>query len=474
MPAGSDLASLTGRELVGLFRRHEVSPVEAARDVLARIEKLNPRYNAFCLVDGERAMRDARAAEARWIEGKPRSYIDGVPATVKDLILTRDWPTLRGSRTVEPSQDWSEDAPAVARLREAGAVLLGKTTTPEFGWKAVCDSPLTGITRNPWNDRMTSGGSSGGASVAAALRLGCLHLGTDGGGSIRIPAGFTGVFGIKPTFGLVPAYPLSPFGTIAHVGPITVSVEDAARMLTVIAGPDDRDWHSLPYRACDFTVGLAQGVRGLRMALSTNLGHASVDPQISALVEEAAGKLAEAGAIVQRRDPPFSDPAEIFRVHWFTGAARLRSLIPRERWPLLDPGFDRIATAGEAIELADYVKRVSERAELGLAMARFHREFDVLLTPTLPLTAFEAGHLAPPGTEQTDWAHWTPFSFPFNLTQQPAASIPCGFTAAGLPVGLQIVAAKYQESRVLRVARAFEEICPIQLPIPPPQTRAKP
>jgi aspartyl-tRNA(Asn)/glutamyl-tRNA(Gln) amidotransferase subunit A len=466
MRAGSDLLSLTASELVGLFRRRAASPVEATRAALAQIERLNNRYNAFCLIDGERALRDARASQARWLEGKPQSAIDGVPATVKDVILTKDWPTLRGSRTVEASQDWNEDAPAVARLREAGAVLLGKTTTPEFGWKAVCDSPLTGITRNPWDDRKTSGGSSGGAAVAAALRMGCLHLGTDGGGSIRIPAGFTGVFGIKPTFGLVPAYPLSPFGTIAHLGPIAVSVEDAARMLTVLAGPDDRDWHALPYRPCDLAIGLAQGVRGLRMALSTNLGHATVDPQISALVEAAAGKLAEAGAIVERRDPPFPDPAEIFQAHWFTGAAHLRSSIPRERWPLLDPGFDRIAAAGEAIGLMDYVARVNERAELGLCMARFHRDFDVLLTPTLPLTAFEAGHVAPPGTEQTDWAHWTPMSFPFNLTQQPAASIPCGFTAAGLPVGLQIVAAKYQDGLVLRVARAFEELCPIKLPTP--------
>src|SRR5215469_8399599 len=161
---------------------------------------------------------------------EPLSFIDGVPATIKDLVLTKGWPTLRGSRTVDASQSWNEDAPATQRLREAGAVLLGKTTTPEFGWKGVCDSPLTGITRNPWNPKMTPGGSSGGAAVAAALRLGFLHLGTDGGGSIRIPAAFSGVFGLKPNFGLVPSYPLSPFGTIAHLGPLGNSVEDAARM----------------------------------------------------------------------------------------------------------------------------------------------------------------------------------------------------------------------------------------------------
>jgi aspartyl-tRNA(Asn)/glutamyl-tRNA(Gln) amidotransferase subunit A len=462
----SDLMALTGNELVDLFRRREASPVEATRAALDQIERFNPRYNAFCLIDAERALRDAAASQARWLEGKPLSNIDGVPASIKDIILTNGWPTLRGSRTIDPAQDWKEDAPAVARLREAGAVLIGKTTTPEFGWKAVCDSPLTGTTRNPWDDRKTSGGSSGGAAVAAALRMGALHLGTDGGGSIRIPAAFCGVFGIKPTFGLVPAYPLSPFGTVAHLGPITASVEDAARMLTVLARPDDRDWYSLPYLACDFTAGLDDGVRGLRMALSLDLGYARLDPEVSALVEAAAQKLSQAGAIVERKNPGFRDPAEIFAAHWYTGAALVRASVPRERWPLLDSGFDRFAALGETIGHMNYVRRVNERAQLGLHMALFHREFDVLLTPAMPLAAFDAGILAPPGSDQNDWAQWTPFSFPFNLTQQPAASIPCGFTSAGLPVGLQIVAAKYHDALVLRVARAFEQLCPIRLPNP--------
>jgi aspartyl-tRNA(Asn)/glutamyl-tRNA(Gln) amidotransferase subunit A len=294
--------------------------------------------------------------------------------------------------------------------------------------------------------------------------MGSLHLGTDGGGSIRIPCGFTGVFGIKPTFGLVPAYPLSPFGTIAHVGPITACVEDAARMLTVIARPDHRDWYSLPYEQRDFTIGIEEGVRGLRVALSLDLGYASVDGEIRALVESGAQKLVEAGAIVEARDPGFADPIELFNVLWFSGAASVRSSIPREKWSLLDPGFDRIASLGEAVDHMEYLRCVNARADLGLRMARFHREFDVLLTPTLAIPAFEAGRLAPQGCDQTNWAHWTPFSFPFNLTQQPAASIPCGFTSAGLPVGMQIVAAKYQDALVLRVARAFEELCPIRLP----------
>jgi aspartyl-tRNA(Asn)/glutamyl-tRNA(Gln) amidotransferase subunit A len=465
MSAADELAFLTASDLVRLYRRRDVSPVEVTEAVLARIERCNGHYNAFCLVAGESALGEAKASESRWRAGRPRSYLDGVPATIKDIILTKGWPTLRGSLTIDPAQPWEEDAPVVMRLREAGAVILGKTTTPEFGWKGVCDSPRHGVTRNPWNDRLTPGGSSGGAAVAAALGLGCLHVGTDGGGSIRIPAGFTGIFGIKPTFGLVPAYPLSPFGTIAHLGPMTASVEDAARMLTIISQPDDRDWYSLPYLPRDFTVGLEAGARGLRAALSTTLGYAEVDPEIVSLVDAAADMLRELGAEVELRDPGFSDPLETFAAHWFTGAAAVYASILPEHWPLLDPGFVGFAEAGARIPHMDYVAAVNRRAEIGYHMAQFHRDFDVLLTPTLPLAAFEAGHVAPPSTGQTNWMHWAPFSFPFNLTQQPAASIPCGFTSSGLPVGLQIVAAKHRDDLVLRVARAFESVHPIKRPV---------
>jgi aspartyl-tRNA(Asn)/glutamyl-tRNA(Gln) amidotransferase subunit A len=464
MGARDELASFTASELARLYRRRHVSPVEVIAAVLARIERLNGHYNAFCLVDGESALREAKASESRWRAGRPKSYVDGIPASIKDIILTKGWPTLRGSRTVDPAQSWEEDAPAVMRLREAGAVILGKTTTPEFGWKGVCDSPLHGVTCNPWNDRLTPGGSSGGAAVAAALGLGCLHVGTDGGGSIRIPAGFTGIFGLKPTFGLVPAYPASPFGTIANLGPMTASVEDAARMLTIITGPDDRDWYSLPHVPRDFTVGLETGVRGLRVALSTTLGYAEVDSEVGSLVETAATTLEELGAEVELRDPGFSDPFEVFAAHWFTGAAAVYAAIAPERRPLLDPGFVGIAEAGARMAHMDYVAAVNRRADIGFHMAQFHRDVDVLLTPTLPLAAFEVGHVAPPATDQTNWMHWTPFSFPFNLTQQPAASIPCGFTASGMPVGLQIVATKHRDDVVLRVARAFESVHPIKRP----------
>jgi aspartyl-tRNA(Asn)/glutamyl-tRNA(Gln) amidotransferase subunit A len=459
-----NLADASGGELARLYAQRAASPVETVKAVLRRIELLNARYNAFCLVDHEGALAAARHSEARWLRGEPLSPIDGVPATIKDIILTRGWPTLRGSLTTERSQPWDVDAPAPARLREAGAVLVGKTTTPEFGWKGVCDSRLTGVTRNPWNFEMTSGGSSGGAAVAAAFRMGCLHIGTDGGGSIRIPSGFTGVFGIKPTFGVAPAFPLSPFGTIAHIGPIAANVTDAARALAVISRPDHRDWYALPAKSWDFTGELDRGIAGLRIALGPTLGYVDVHPEVRARVEAAAKALAELGARVELRDPGFANPYDIFKTIWFSGAAYVRRGIPAEKRHLLDPGFNFIADQGEAIGHMEYVAALDARGALGHHMSVFHQDYDLLITPTLPIPAFEAGRLALAGFDQTNWMDWTPFSYPFNLTQQPAASIPCGFTSSGLPVGLHIVGAKYRDDLVLRAARAYEAAHPIRLP----------
>ncbi len=243
-----ELALMPATELLANYRAKKLSPVEATRAALARIAALNGRFNAFCRVDEEGALAAARASERRWQRGEARGLVDGITTSVKDIVLAKGWPTLRGSKAISPDQAWDEDAPAVARLREQGAVLLGRTTTPEFGWKGVTDSPLTGITRNPWNDRTTPGGSSGGAAVAAATGMGALHVGTDGGGSIRIPAGFTGIFGFKQSFGRVPAHPLSPFGTLAHIGPLTRTVADGALMLNVLTLPDERVTFGKPVR----------------------------------------------------------------------------------------------------------------------------------------------------------------------------------------------------------------------------------
>jgi aspartyl-tRNA(Asn)/glutamyl-tRNA(Gln) amidotransferase subunit A len=457
----SELWALTASELLEGFRKKTLSPVEVTQAVLARMAQLNPKLNAFCLVS-ESALEEAKASEARWTAGQPRGLLDGVPVSIKDIILTKGWPTLRGSKTIDAKGPWNDDAPATARLREHGAVLLGKTTTPEFGWKGVTDSPLTGITRNPWNPAKTPGGSSGGAAAAVASGMGPLAVGTDGGGSIRIPCSFTGLFGIKPSFGRVPAWPLSPFGTVAHVGPMTRSVTDAALMLNVLAQPDARDWHALPYDARDWRMGLDGGVADLRIAYSPDLGYAKVDPEVAAIVKKAVSVFEELGAKVDEKHPGFTDPAPVFTTHWFSGAAFLMKGVKNQK--LVDPGLREVAAQGEKITADQLLDAQMKRGALGVHMNLFHREYDLLLTPTLSIAAFDAGKEVADKMLQERWTDWTPFSFPFNLTQQPAASIPCGLTKAGLPVGLHIVGPRYADALVLRAARAFETARPLQFP----------
>ena len=460
----NDFCSLPATDLLRLYRTRKASPVEATRAVLARIDKLNPKLNCFCLVDEKSALASAKESEARWRKGEPKGLLDGVPTSIKDLLLTKGWPTLRGSKTVNPKGPWNDDAPAVARLREHGAVLVGKTTTPEFGWKGVTDNPLTGITRNPWNPKMTPGGSSGGSSAAVAAGMGPLTIGTDGGGSIRIPCAFTGLFGLKPSFGRVPAWPLSPFGTVAHVGPITRTVTDAALMMNVLSLPDARDWFALPHDPRDYRVGLEDGVKGLRVAYSATLGYAEVDPEIAALAKKAAKQFAELGAHVEEVDPGFENVGPMFTTHWFAGAASLLRAMTAEQVKLIDPGLRDVARQGAKINTLDYLAAVQQRGQLGVLMNRFHEKYDLLLTPTLPLAAFEAGKEVATVVKEKRWTDWSPFSYPFNMTQQPAASVPCGLTKKGLPVGLHIVGPRYADALVLRAARAYEALHPIELP----------
>jgi len=458
-----DLLRLSAADLLQLYRTRRASPVEVTRAVLQHIDRLNPVLNAFCFVAPD-ALAMAAQSEARWMSGEPKGLLDGVPVSIKDILLTRGWPTLRGSKTVDPAGPWLDDAPAVARLRESGAVLIGKNTTPEFGWKGVTDSPLTGITRNPWNPAKTPGGSSGGGAAAVAAGMGPLTLGTDGGGSIRIPCAFTGLFGLKPSFGRVPAWPLSPFGTVAHIGPMARSVHDAALLLNVVSQPDARDWFALPADRRDYRHGLDDGVRGWRIAYSADLGYADVDPEVAALVRQAAMRFVELGAQVEEANPGFTGAEEIFRRHWYSGAAYLlRNFTPQQK-ALMDPGLVDVAEQGARIGMLDLLDAVQKRGALGTAMNQFHEKYDLLLTPSLPLAAFDAGREVADVMKEKRWTEWTPFSYPFNLTQQPAASIPCGLTTAGLPVGLHIVGPRYEDARVLRAARAFESVQPIPMP----------
>jgi aspartyl-tRNA(Asn)/glutamyl-tRNA(Gln) amidotransferase subunit A len=459
-----DVTSLTAVELVAHYRAKTLSPVDVTRAVLDRIRRLDSRVNAFAFVDADAALASAKESEERWRRDEPLGLIDGVPVALKDLILARGWPTLRGSRAVDPAQDWSEDSPATARLREHGAVLLGKTTTSEFGWKALGDSPLTGITRNPWNLAHTPGGSSGGAAAAAAIGFGPLHVATDGGGSTRLPAAHSGLFGFKQSFGRVPVYPQSQNGTLFHVTPLTRSVRDAALLLDVIARPDWRDWNALPAQEIAWQADLDAGIKGLRIAFSPTLGYAQVDPEIEKIVTDAAAVFAAEGAIVERVDPGIEDPIDIFRTLWSTGAAKLLASIEVDRRSLVEQGLQDIAEKGRSIDAVSYLRAVDRREALGRDFNRFHRNWDLLLTPT---TAYPASLVGAAGEDLVSRPVSSPFTYPFNLTQQPAASVPAGFTSGGLPVGLQIVGAKFADATVLRAARSFELARPFARPKDP-------
>ncbi len=455
---------LSAAELTEQYRSRQLSPVEVTRTVLARIAKLNPIYNAFCVVDENAALASARESEQRWHNGKALGPADGVPTTVKDLILAKGWPTLRGSRTINPNQIWNEDGPPVARLREHGAIILGKTTTPEFGWKGVTDSPLTGITRNPWNKDLTPGGSSGGAAVAAALGVGTFNVATDGGGSIRIPASFCGLFGIKPTWGIVPVYPHSPAWTLWHQGPISRTVSDAALMLNLIAQPDARDWAAGPSLGIDYLKDLNQGVKGLRIGYSPTLGYAKVDADVASLVKQAVNEFTQLGAHVEEIDLKLDDPISMMQPMWAVALAlAVAPMSPAQR-ALCDPSMLELAEPGFKLSALEYRQLERTRDAFGQRMNGLHAQYDLLITPQLATTAFAVGHEVPPASDLKRWWEWSPFTYPFNLTQQPAGTVPCGFAANGLPVAMQIVGAKFADALVLRAARAYETMHPFALP----------
>ena len=447
---------LNARKLAKAYGKRQISPVEVAKACLAQMATHESAINAMTLIDAKTTLAMARASEQRWMKGRQLGALDGVPVLIKDLLLVKGWPTLRGSRIVDRVGPWDHDAPAVARLREAGCVFAGLTTTPEFGWKGVTDSPLTGITRNPWNLALTPGGSSGGSAAALAAGYGPLAIGTDGGGSIRIPAGFTGTFGLKPSFGRVPAWPLSPFGTVAHVGPMTRSVADAALMLNEMAKPDNRDWFSLPYTPVDFSK-FDQSLKGLRVAFSPDLGYVEVAADVARLVKSAVGKLKQLGAKVTLVDPGFADPAPCFRVLWWSAAGNMLGGLPPDKLALLDPALAEVVQQAASITVQDIFEANKARGVLGTKMRLFMENFDVLITPTLPITAFKAGLMQPDDPDSHGkWVNWTPFTYPFNLTQQPAASVPCGFSSSGLPVGLQVVGKMFDDATVLKVCAAYE------------------
>ena len=458
---------LSATELGQAFRDHVLSPVEVATSLLDRISALNPLVNAFCVIDRDRVLEQAGSAEERYGAGRPVGPLDGIPVAIKDVFLTEGWPTQRGSHGIEADEDWKDDAPAVARLREAGAVLVGKTTTPELGWKGVTDSPLTGITRNPWDRDRTAGGSSGGSAAALAWGLAPLALGTDGGGSIRIPAAMCGVVGFKPSYGCIPYWPASPFGTLAHAGPMARTVADVALLLDEIRKPDQRDPSCTPCDPGSFAETANHDMTDVRIAVSARLGYVDVEQEIEAAVIEAGEHFAGLGAIVALEDPALENPAETFELLWNAGAAVAVDDIDPDRRYAMDAGLLGIAEVGATYSAMELQRAEEQKRDLGIRMNEFHDRWDLLITPTLPITAFEAGLEVPAGWPYERWHSWTPFTYPFNMSGQPAATVPCGLTSEGMPIGLQLVAEVGADALVLRAAQAFENSDPLDGRRPP-------
>jgi len=453
------IAFVSASELRRLYSARALSPVEVTRAILDRVERLNPELNAFTVVTPELALEQASAAERAYAGGDVPP-LAGIPISIKDLTPTRGIRTARGS-LIDP--DWvpDDDAPVVERLYAAGAVMLGKTNTPELGWKGDSGNRVFGPSFNPWNLAKTPGGSSGGAAAAVAAGLGPLAQGSDGAGSIRIPAAFCGIFGFKQSFGLVPQYPPSAVGDLSHLGPMTRTVRDAAMMLNAMAGGDARDrlsWSS----DIDYTRDLDAGVRGLRVAWSPTLGYAEVAGDVLENTERAAMAFRELGCEVEHVDPNLPDPAVIIDVMWSGAMAGYFAGRLSDVGHLLDPGLLAVIERTKSLSAAEMANALQQRNTYYTAMRQFMDQFDLLLTPTLPVTAFTAGLDEPDGWQRATLAplDWTPFTFPFNLTGQPAATVPCGFDRNGLPVGLQIVGRWRDDSTVLRAAAAFESAMP--------------
>jgi aspartyl-tRNA(Asn)/glutamyl-tRNA(Gln) amidotransferase subunit A len=456
------LAWTSAIELARLVREKQVSPVEVTEAVLARIERFQARLNAFCLIAHERARAAAREAEIAVMKGEPLGPLHGVPFSAKDVLFTQGLTTTGGSRLFEEVRP-EEDAIAVGRLKAAGGVLLGKTNTSEFGHKAVTECPLFGVTRNPWDPALTPGGSSGGAAAAVAAGLGPIGLGTDGGGSIRIPAAFCNVYGFKPSYGRVPGYPAFPgWQHFSHVGPITRTVRDAAIVLDAISGPDDRDRASLPRATGAYLGACEQEVTGLHVAWSPDLGFARVEPAVLDLCQEAAAEFESLGCHVEVVNCGWESPEEVFS----TMLAAQFYAAWADRLPaaesLMDQTLVKFLQRGSRVTAQQYLQAAARLESFWLEVQGFLDRFDLLLTPTVAVPPFDAG--TPPPREvagvRVSVLGWMPFTYPFNMTGQPAASVPAGSTDGGLPVGLQLVGRRHADGTVLAASAAYETACP--------------
>ncbi len=450
----------TAFELKELIANREISPVELVADVLRRQQELEPVLNCFVTCTPEIALDAARQAEKSVMAGEELGLLHGLPLSIKDLISMEGVPWTFGSRLFAKNIGLI-DAPAVARTRAAGACIIGKSTTSEFGCKGTGDSPLTGVTRNPWNLETTPGGSSAGAGASVAAGLTPFSLGTDGGGSIRIPSSLCGLFGIKAQFSRVPLFPVPATPTLAHIGPLARTVRDAALLLTVISGHDQRDPFAVAGPVPDYLGACGQSLKGMRIAWCPTFGYARSDPEVLAITEKAAHAFEQFGCRVEEVATPFGDdPIDIWRAEFYGGVGtKLKeSLLASPEQ--LDPAVVAMLTNALKYSIEDYFTRVFERYAFRETVREFFENYDLMLSPVLPVAAFKTGHDMPPGWEDCDPVSWVYYTYPFNITGQPAASIPAGFTKSGLTVGLQMVARINSETDIFRAAATFEEAYP--------------
>jgi Asp-tRNA(Asn)/Glu-tRNA(Gln) amidotransferase A subunit family amidase len=460
--SNSPLVSKSALELTALIRSKQVSALEVTEAMLARIDALNARLNAYCLVAADTARAAAREADIAVAKGEPLGPLHGVPVSVKDVMFTRGIRTTAGSRLFADTVP-TEDAVAVGRLRAGGLVLLGKTNTSEFGHKAVTDNPLFGPTRNPWNLMLTPGGSSGGGAAAVAAGLGPLAVGTDGGGSVRIPAAYCGVYGFKPSYGRVPQHPAFPgWDRISHIGSIARTVRDAAALLDVMAGDDDRDRESLPDEHGSYLDACEHPVKGLHVAWTGDLGYAAVDPRVRAVCEDAAAEFESIGCHVEVVNPGWESPEDAFgtivaaqfHAAWAGDVERSEALF--------DPSLVKFVRRGAEVSARDYLDAIGRANAYWLEVRAFLERFDLMLTPTVAVPPFAVAGRPPRDIDgqEVSALGWMPFTYPFNLTGQPAASVPAGWTDDGLPVGLQIVGQRHADGVVLAASAAFEATRP--------------
>jgi aspartyl-tRNA(Asn)/glutamyl-tRNA(Gln) amidotransferase subunit A len=456
----ADFDAMTAVELRDRIARREISPVEVTRRALEKAEATQASLNAFFLMMPEQAMAAAKAAEDAVMKKEPLGLLHGVPFSAKDLIAVGGERFAFGSRCMENNLA-AADAPSVERAKKAGGILIGKTTTSEFGCKAVGDSPLTGITRNPWNLKKTPGGSSAGAAASVAAGITSVALGTDGGGSLRIPGSLTGLAAIKGQFGRIPVWPVSATTTLSHVGPMARTVEDAALLFMACAGYDPRDAFSVAGPVPDLLAACKQDARGLRVAFSPTLGYARPNSAVLHILNAVANQFEMLGCTVELVVRVFDqDPVDIWAAEFYAGAGtRLRPFLEKQR-ELIDPAVAEILEQALRQELRDYYARVFERYAFRDTARAFFERYDLLISPVLPVTSLDAGKNVPDHLTDRNLVSWVYYTYPFNLTGQPAATVCAGIAADGMPVGLQIVGRSHCEADVVRAGAAYERSQP--------------